>query len=922
MQRRIGLRILLSLTLIVIICQWHCLVWANGANSLRVVMDDNYPPYVFRSSNGELEGILVDQWKLWEEKTGVKVQLVACDWAEALSQMQQNQFDVIDTIFPSVERRLFLDYSQPYAVIDVAIFFHRNISGIAGMESLQGFRIGVKRGDYIADVLRQRGITDLVEMDSYEAIIQAAKNQQLLVFAMDKPPALYYLYKMGLDKEFRYSPAVHTGSFHRAVRKGNAAVLDLVERGFQQISAAEYAVIEERWRGTPLLVMDWERVGWIVVAVGIVFALLLLWSVALQKSVARKTEELNQYIAALTKSEARLRGLFDNMHSGFAYYQVLLDRQGKAFDGIFLEANKAYESIYGLRSAEWTGRRLREIFPEREDDGYQNILQIVNNVLVTRTPAVFEQRSPRCDLWLRYSMYSPEPGYLAVLVENITVARQAAEMIRESVERYRAIMQQSSDAVAIIDLQQRCFLEVNQRWLTMLGYESPEIIGHVVDGFFADKPERIKGMLDDVMRRGSLPVELYRNRHKNGSIVEVERSQAMIQYSGKNVLMLVDRDVSDQRRLQSQLSRDLLLAADVQRGLLPSGFENSLLRVETIYEPFHVVSGDFYDYAWDYHHNRFYGFVLDVVGHGVASSLQTLAVNVLYRQIAESSMSLTDKLCWMNQHMLRYFPEDTYAAALMFEFDLKKHTLRYATAGIYAFLAAAAALPVWNASPGSLLGIDVTPEYQEHCVPVQRGDAFYFFSDGILDLLPEPHTMRMTDFTGSVAEITRLMTLNRKRDDCSAVCVQIKGDLHFPLYFLVTRLEDHVETRRRIHQFLQWISGASDTVLCVALGEAITNGLQHGTKVWVRMNVIGKRLLMRVRDNGPGFAGNDLVARHAARESAYHFEEHLFEECGRGIPIMMAWTDRVLYNRQGTEVLMVKILDRDKDVPDYMEKGV
>ncbi len=36
---------------------------------LRVVMDNNYPPYVFYNDAGNLQGILVDQWKLWEEKT-------------------------------------------------------------------------------------------------------------------------------------------------------------------------------------------------------------------------------------------------------------------------------------------------------------------------------------------------------------------------------------------------------------------------------------------------------------------------------------------------------------------------------------------------------------------------------------------------------------------------------------------------------------------------------------------------------------------------------------------------------------------------------------------------------------------------------------------------------------------------------------
>ena len=43
--------------------------------SIRVVMDDNYPPYVFKDDQGQLKGIIVDQWSLWEKKTGIHVEL-------------------------------------------------------------------------------------------------------------------------------------------------------------------------------------------------------------------------------------------------------------------------------------------------------------------------------------------------------------------------------------------------------------------------------------------------------------------------------------------------------------------------------------------------------------------------------------------------------------------------------------------------------------------------------------------------------------------------------------------------------------------------------------------------------------------------------------------------------------------------------
>ena len=43
---------------------------------LRVIMDDNYPPNVMRDANGALEGLLINEWRLWEKKTGIPTSII------------------------------------------------------------------------------------------------------------------------------------------------------------------------------------------------------------------------------------------------------------------------------------------------------------------------------------------------------------------------------------------------------------------------------------------------------------------------------------------------------------------------------------------------------------------------------------------------------------------------------------------------------------------------------------------------------------------------------------------------------------------------------------------------------------------------------------------------------------------------------
>jgi len=60
---------------------------------------------------------------------------------------------------------------------------------------------------------------------------------------------------------------------------------------------------------------------------------------------------------------------------------------------------------------------------------------------------------------------------------------------------------------------------------------------------------------------------------------------------------------------------------------------------------------------------------------------------------------------------------------------------------------------------------------------------------------------------------------------------------------------------------------------------------------------------VRVKTSRIGFAGNALLGRLRSHpEEMFAFGEDAW--MGRGIPIMLTTTDRMLYNNEGTEVLL------------------
>lgn len=90
----------------------------------------------------------------------------------------------------------------------------------------------------------------------------------------------------------------------------------------------------------------------------------------------------------------------------------------------------------------------------------------------------------------------------------------------------------------------------------------------------------------------------------------------------------------------------------------------------------------------------------------------------------------------------------------------------------------------------------------------------------------------------------------------------------------------------------------------LALEEAITNAVKHGNRsdptkrLTVRYRVQPDRIVIMVRDEGPGFSPSRLPDCRA--------DENLERPSGRGILLMQAYMTRVAFNRRGNEVWMLK----------------
>ena len=302
----------------------------EAPRTIQVVMDNAYAPYVFQSGEGKFEGILIDQWLAWEEKTGIKVKIHAIDWSEGLRRMRAGEFDVIDCIVETAERQDYFDFTPAYTTVEASIYFRNDISGITDLASLKGFPVGVKIGDQHIDKLKANGVTTLILFQTNDAIIEAAKEHTINVFVVDDPSALYLLNKMGIEADFRHSAPIFRDQLRRAVRKGDAATLRTVLEGFAAIEPGKLREIDEKWFGRTINGRYLTYAGYAAAVTILLMAGLIGWNRTPRKGILHRTAELralSRQLVELQESERRQlsRELHDRVGQNLTALTINLD---------------------------------------------------------------------------------------------------------------------------------------------------------------------------------------------------------------------------------------------------------------------------------------------------------------------------------------------------------------------------------------------------------------------------------------------------------------------------------------------------------------------------------------------------------------------------------------------------------------------
>jgi PAS domain S-box-containing protein len=252
--------------------------------------------------------------------------------------------------------------------------------------------------------------------------------------------------------------------------------------------------------------------------------------------------QLKENEIRIRESEEKYKALFENIQEGVALHKMIYDEKGEPVDFIFLDVNSTYEELTQLKKEEIIGKRGKEVIPNIEDKW----IELYGKVAKTEEPVSVTDHSEYLDKYWDVKAYSPEKDHFAVALSEVTEKIKAQKELEESEARFRSIIEESADAIFIVD-QNGDYVFANQKSSEMLGYSVEELLEMNIKQVGTQDKDGVR--FNTILKEGKLFTNLDLMK-KSGEVFKADLN-AVLMPNGS--IYGSCRDLSDFYKLQLEL---------------------------------------------------------------------------------------------------------------------------------------------------------------------------------------------------------------------------------------------------------------------------------------------------------------------------------------------------------------------------------
>ncbi|MCP4321542.1 MAG: sensor domain-containing diguanylate cyclase [Psychromonas sp.] len=268
-------------------------------NMIVITNSKAWKPFSYMQG-GKPKGLLIDFWRLYGERTGTKVVFKLVDWQVSLDNLSHGEAQVHAGLVYSEKRAKLFDFGSKLMNVQASIYIEKDMLSIVDT-NLNGLKLPVgvvQGGDEYDYAMTHYPHLNLITYTNNELMFEAVKAQEISSFIADKQVANFYMLSfLRREGEFVSLKKLYDKPIQFAVRKGDTALLNLIEDQFSKFSRGDIDQIKQKWINTETKLPD----GFYNRLVLMLLLIALAYIFSLRKAVAKRTLQLAVANKNLTK---------------------------------------------------------------------------------------------------------------------------------------------------------------------------------------------------------------------------------------------------------------------------------------------------------------------------------------------------------------------------------------------------------------------------------------------------------------------------------------------------------------------------------------------------------------------------------------------------------------------------------------------
>jgi PAS domain S-box-containing protein len=253
----------------------------------------------------------------------------------------------------------------------------------------------------------------------------------------------------------------------------------------------------------------------------------------------------------------------------------------------YIYVSDRYLREFNVREKDVIGRHHYEVFPDLPQKWRDVHQRTLKGEVVSADDDAFH-RADGTVVWTRWECrpwYEPDGsvGGIIIYTEVISEWKEREQQLRESEEKYRSLIEQSSEMHYLHDLGGN-IIEVNQEACIATGYTKQEIERMNVFDLHVDssrKEEILKAWQSWQSGGQAVTLETIHLR-KDGTELPVELSARKISFGGNDYILALARDMSKRKVLENLINARLRLAEISRENSIDHLLNKTLEEAETL----------------------------------------------------------------------------------------------------------------------------------------------------------------------------------------------------------------------------------------------------------------------------------------------------------------------------------------------------